>query len=138
MDHVLVREVVTTIIKKGTQLTEAINEVLKKEGLTIQQFNVLRILRGRKGKPARLSDVSSLMIHPNSNTTRVIDKLIDKKLVDRKQSKTDRRKIDITITKYGLDILQQLDQPITDRESQLMQQLNNADLKIMKEYLNNI
>jgi len=42
MDQLLVKDVVTTIIKKGTELTEAINEVLKKEGLTIQQFKTAR------------------------------------------------------------------------------------------------
>lgn len=135
MGHVLVKDVVTTIIKKGTELTEAINEVLKKEGLTIQQFNVLRILRGRKGKPARLSDVSSLMIHSNSNTTRVIDKLIEKKLVNREQSTTDRRKIDITITDDGLNLLKQLDQPIKDREASLVSQLNQKDLEQLLQLL---
>jgi len=138
MDQLLVKDVVTTIIKKGTELTEAINEVLKKEGLTIQQFNVLRILRGRKGKPARLSDVSSLMIHSNSNTTRVIDKLIEKKLVNREQSTTDRRKIDITITNDGLKLLKQLDQPIKDRETTLVSQLNQKDLEQLIQLLNKV
>ncbi len=135
MDQVIVKNVVTSIIKKGTELTEAINDVLKKNGLTIQQFNVLRILRGRNGKPARLSDVSCLMIHSNSNTTRVIDKLLEKKLVHRQQSKTDRRKIDITITSEGLKLLKQLDQPIKDREAVLVSNLTQNDLVQMMEFL---
>ncbi|MEP3044897.1 MAG: MarR family transcriptional regulator, partial [Nonlabens ulvanivorans] len=57
----IARRLVTTLIKKGTEMTESVSEIVKKEGLTIQQFNVLRILRGRKGKAANLQDVSRKM-----------------------------------------------------------------------------
>lgn len=77
----LSRKLTTTIIKKGTDFTDEVSSAIKEQGITLQQFNALRILRGRNGKPASLQDVSKDMIHANSNTTRVIDKLDRKSVV---------------------------------------------------------
>lgn len=130
----LSRKLIITLIKKGTEATEAISNTLKEHGITIQQFNVLRILRGRKGKVASLQDVSKDMIHANSNTTRVIDKLVDKKFVDRVQCPTDRRQIELTITKSGLDILTILDQKVDAVETQLTEQLDDqAIINLIKK-----
>ncbi|WP_213522118.1 MarR family transcriptional regulator [Nonlabens sp.] len=134
----LSRKLVTTLIKKGTEATEVISHTLKEHGITIQQFNVLRILRGRKGKAASLQDVSKEMIHANSNTTRVIDKLVDKKLVDRVQCPKDRRQIELTITADGLNLLIVLDQKVDAAESELTSQLDEQSLLILIEKLENI
>ena len=77
-----------------------------------QQFNVLRILRGQKGIAANLSTVQERMVHKMSNTTRLIDKLIQKKLVKRNVCIENRRKIELFITEDGLDFLKKID-PIT-------------------------
>ncbi len=124
----LSRVLVTSLIKKGTDMTEAIGSVLKKEKVTIQQFNVLRILRGRKGEPASLLDVSKNMLHANSNTTRVIDKLVTKNYVERKQCPDDRRQIELTITQNGMDLLHKLDQSVDQKEQELIKNLNIAEL----------
>ncbi|WP_438962901.1 MarR family winged helix-turn-helix transcriptional regulator [Nonlabens sp.] len=131
----LSRKLVTTLIKKGTEMTESVYEVVKTEGLTIQQFNVLRILRGRNGKAAGLQDVSKEMIHSNSNTTRVIDKLIAKGFVLRVQCSKDRRKIQLTITKKGLKVLNNLDDRIDERESQLINNLEKEQIDQVLEIL---
>jgi MarR family 2-MHQ and catechol resistance regulon transcriptional repressor len=134
----LSRKLITTLIKKGTEATEVVSHTLKEHGITIQQFNVLRILRGRKGKVASLQDVSKDMIHANSNTTRVIDKLVDKKLVDRVQCPTDRRQIELTITKSGLDVLTILDQKVDAVETQLTAQLDEQAIINLIEKLERI
>ena len=59
-------------------LEEAVLSVLKPYDLSIQQYNVLRILRGQKGKPANLSTIQERMVDRSSNTTRLVDKLIKK------------------------------------------------------------
>lgn len=120
----LSRKLITTIIMKGAKVTEIIGSTVKEQGITLQQFNVLRILRGRKGKAASLQDVSKDMIHANSNTTRVIDKLVDKKYVDRIQCPNDRRQIELTITKKGLDVLAILDDKVDTAEAQITKELN--------------
>lgn len=120
----LSRKLITTIIMKGAKVTETIGSTVKEQGITLQQFNVLRILRGRKGKAASLQDVSRDMIHANSNTTRVIDKLVDKKYVDRIQCPNDRRQIELTITKKGLDVLAILDDKVDTAEARITKELN--------------
>lgn len=134
----LSRKLITTLIKKGTEVTEAISLNLKEHGITLQQFNVLRILRGRKGKVASLQDVSKNMIHANSNTTRVIDKLVDKKLVGRVQCPTDRRQIELTITDKGLKLLAILDKKVDDAEASLTENLNETEMSLLIHNLDKI
>jgi MarR family 2-MHQ and catechol resistance regulon transcriptional repressor len=124
----LSRKLITTLIKKSTVVIEFISLTLKEHGITLQQFNVLRILRGRKGKVASLQDVTKNMIHANSNTTRVIDKLVDKKLVKRVQCPTDRRQIELSITKEGLKLLTVLDEKVDQAESKLTENLNDREM----------
>ena len=97
---------------------ERFASLLKEFDLSVPQFNVLRILRGQKGKPASLACIQERMVDKNSNTTRLVDKLILKNLVLRKVCPENRRKIEITITEQGLDLLKTLD-PVTQK--------NNAD-----------
>jgi DNA-binding MarR family transcriptional regulator len=65
------------------KLYEAITQILKPFGVSPEQFNVLRILRGQKGNPANLSTINERMITRMSNTTRLVDKLLSKGYVDR-------------------------------------------------------
>ncbi|WP_194850641.1 MarR family winged helix-turn-helix transcriptional regulator [Nonlabens antarcticus] len=134
----LSRKLITTIVKKSTEFTEAIAHVLKEEKITIQQFNVLRILRGRKGDPANLQDVSKDMLHSNSNTTRVVDKLVVKEYAQRVQCSNDRRQIEITITETGLKLLSRLDLKVDERESELVKNLSNSEVQVLIEYLKKI
>lgn len=132
------RKVVTTLVRKATQMTESVNEVVKQHGLTIQQFNVLRILRGRDGQPANLHHITKQMIHSNSNTTRVIDKLVTKKLAERVQCPADRRQVEISITAAGLTLLKKIDSPIDDRETLITSNLTEADKSTLLELLNKL
>jgi len=131
----LSRKLITSIVKKGTEFTEAVSQVLKEEKITIQQFNVLRILRGRKGEPASLQDVSKDMLHSNSNTTRVVDKLVAKGFSERIQCPGDRRQIELTITDDGLQLLSRLDKKVDERENELVQELNETEIKSLLKTL---
>lgn len=95
---------------------ERFASLLKEFDLSVPQFNVLRILRGQKGKPASLACIQERMVDKNSNTTRLVDKLILKNLVLRKVCPENRRKIEITITEQGLDLLKTLD-PVTQKSN---------------------
>ena len=97
-------------------MEEAIAAVLKPYDLSIQQYNVLRILRGQKGNPANLSTLQERMVDRSSNTTRLVDKLIKKEWVSRNVCAKNRRKVEIFITEKGLAILQVLD-PITEENN---------------------
>lgn len=82
---------------------------LKPHDITPEQFNVLRILRGSHPKALRIADISTRMIDRNSNATRLVDKLCKKGLTSRTICKTNRRQVDIHITKKGLAVLSAID-----------------------------
>jgi DNA-binding MarR family transcriptional regulator len=73
-----------------------------------------------------------------SNTTRLIDKLIDKKLVHRKICENNRRKIEIFITEGGLETLKILDTKIQNTEATILQPLSLEDQKVLRSLLNKL
>jgi DNA-binding MarR family transcriptional regulator len=82
---------------------------LRPFGVTPEQYNVLRILRGSHPKPMMLADITCRMIDRNSNATRLVEKLRQKGLVKREICENNRRQVDISITDTGLEILQKID-----------------------------
>ncbi len=85
-------------------------QFVKSHGLTSQQYNVLRILRGFKDEPRSIDFLRERMLDKNSDVSRIVDKLFIKKLIDRTESKTDRRQKDLAITEKGLDLLKKMDE----------------------------
>ena len=119
-------------------LSERIAEALKPYEISAQQFNVLRILRGQKGKPANLSTIQERMIQKMSNTTRLVDKLITKNYCERIVCPSNRRKVEITITGDGLEILKKLDKEIDAVEKDFSKKLNEEEIESLNNYLNEI
>jgi DNA-binding MarR family transcriptional regulator len=79
-------------------------------GVTLPQYNLLRILRGQYPKPATVSLLIERMLDKTSNASRIVDKLVAKELVTRQQCPNDRRTVDVLITQKGLDVLQEMDE----------------------------
>lgn len=79
-------------------------------GVTLPQFNVLRILRGQHPKPATVALLIDRMLDKTSNASRIVDKLEEKKLVTRTVCPANRRAVDIRITATGLELLRQIDE----------------------------
>lgn len=84
-------------------------KMLKPYGISPEQFNILRILRGQYPKAATVNLLIERMIDKTSNASRIVEKLRTKGLVDRKTSKVDRRVADVIITQKGLDLLKQIE-----------------------------
>jgi DNA-binding MarR family transcriptional regulator len=78
------------------------------------------------------------MVHKNSNTTRLIDKLIEKFLVERKTCEENRRKIELIITPKGKSILSELDLVIEIAETEILKPLDLEEQKILRKLLNKI
>jgi DNA-binding MarR family transcriptional regulator len=116
-------------------IEEVITGVLKPFDISIQQYNVLRILRGQKGNPANLSTIQERMIDRSSNTTRLIDKLMKKEWVERQVCEQNRRKVEIFITKKGLEILEELDPIIDDNNNKLVSNLSSSQLEGLNDLL---
>jgi DNA-binding MarR family transcriptional regulator len=109
-------------------MSDEISCALHPYGLSIQQFNVLRILRGCKEKPVSLQYITSRMIHKTSNTTRIVDRLLEKKLVERKPCAENRRMVEINITKVGLKVLTTIDPVIDKKENEVASRLSLKEL----------
>ena len=110
------KNLVIALIKYNCKVNESVSKALKPFGVSFQQFNVLRILRGQKGVAANLSTVHERMVNRSSNTTRIIDKLTDKNLVKRNICKENRRKIELFITNEGLKLLSVIDSIVEKTE----------------------
>jgi len=125
------RRVILSLLMCANQLNDEVAEVLKPFGLSIPQFNVLRILRGQKGKPANLSTIQDRMVSKMSNTTRLVDKLITKGLADRITCEKNRRKVEITITEKGLELLSKLDPVIIESEKETTSNLSSDEIETL-------
>ena len=134
----IAKNTVVGMLKAGNKAEQYLNGTLKPFDISLQQFNVLRILRGRKGKAANLYTVQQRMIHKMSNTSRLIDKLIEKKLVERNICSDNRRKIELFITNRGLNLLSDLDNKIQMTEAEILNPLSIDDQKILRNLINKI
>lgn len=84
------------------------NEFFRPYGISPQQFNILRILRGAK-EPIKVQTIKDRMIERAPNATRLMDKLCDKNLIERVRCEGDRRVVYINITKEGQKLLRNID-----------------------------
>ncbi|MDD2982541.1 MAG: MarR family transcriptional regulator [Crocinitomicaceae bacterium] len=91
------------------------NHFISQFDLSIPQFNILRILRGDRGMIS-VNTVKERMIEKSPNTTRLMDKLIDKGLINRVRCETDRRIVHVEITEKGLVLLKQIDATFDDSQ----------------------
>lgn len=132
------KEIVIKLIRLNSAINEQLMLALKPFGISIQQFNVLRILRGQKGVAANLFTVQEKMVNKMSNTTRIIDKLIDKSFVKRIICKENRRKIELFITDEGLSFLKQVDPVIEQTEAKMTKNLSANEKQEIMTLLNKL
>ncbi len=98
---------------------------LKPYGISSQQYNLLRILRGQHPKPASVNLLIDRMLDKSSNASRLVEKLRLKKLVERTICPEDRRAVNVIITQKGLDLLAELDK----NEGGMLKELKNLSEK---------
>jgi len=104
------QKAIVNAIYTGNWIVQKQQELLKPFGLTVQQYNVLRILKGQQGNPMTVLAITERMFDKMSNASRLVDKLLEKKLVLRRECPQDRRAVDILILPAGLDLLKEVDQ----------------------------
>ncbi|RMB56184.1 MarR family transcriptional regulator [Dokdonia sinensis] len=134
----LSRKLSINLLYTANWANDILAEALKPHDLSLQQFNVLRILRGQKGKPANLSTINDRMVTKMSNTTRLVDKLIKKEFVVREVCPSNRRKVEILITAKGLESLQKMDEAVATAEDKITAQLNSNELEHLNNLLNTL
>ncbi len=129
------RDVVVELMRSGNLVHDQINSMLQSFGLTLQQFNVLRILRGRKGSASSLESITQHMIQRMSNTSRLVDRLIAKGLVQRETCFDNRRKVEIFITQKGLDILKDIDPFLDTKEEEITSSFSKQEMEHLLQLL---
>jgi len=110
-------EAAIALLRTADMFRRAIATVIEPHGITAQQYNVLRILRGAGDKGLPTLEIAERMIEQTPGITRLLDRLETKKFVNRERCKTDRRQVFCTITRGGLALLKKLDTPINEANS---------------------
>lgn len=108
----------------------------EKVGITHQQFNILRILKGA-GSPLSTLQIRQRMLDRMSDTSRIVDRLIKKNLVQKLPCKADRRLVDITITQEGLDLLEEMEKYSDDMDN-LISGITNEEARTLNNILDKL
>ena len=111
--------------------------LFEKHDITIAQYNILRILRGQHPNPLSVNLLKERMLDKMSDTSRLVERLRIKGLLERKTCKQDRRKSDVKITDKGLELLSTLE-PINMQIENTLQTLNNDEAKTLNNLLDKI
>lgn len=119
-------------------LLSHIKQVLDPFKISWQQFNILRILRGAKAKPLSLNVISDRMIDKTSNTSRLIDKLVAKEMVERMTCAKDRRKVDIFLTEHGMHIVNHASIQVEAKMKDLYRTISEEEASLMNNLLDQL
>ncbi len=103
------QKMMINIIYTAGYINQMMREQLKPYGISPPQYNILRILRGQHPKPATVKLLTNRMLDKMSNASRLVETLRKKELIIRKICPNDRRRVEIKITKLGLQILSKID-----------------------------
>jgi MarR family transcriptional regulator, organic hydroperoxide resistance regulator len=136
-EHRSGQEAVITIFRTADILHHAVERSLSAFGVSNEQFNALRILRGAGKQGLPTLEISSRMLSRSPNITRLLDKLIAKKLVRRNRTKEDRRVVIVCITPQGLELLAHLD-GVVDNMFNNFPSVTNAEKETLVDVLDRI
>jgi DNA-binding MarR family transcriptional regulator len=126
------------VMYTGTWMLANITQALKPYDISEPQFNVLRILRGQQGNAMPLFQIQDRMIQKMSNVSRLVDKLLEKQLVERSECPSNRRKVDIRITKKGLDLLEKVEPAMQKVYDEMSKNLKKDEAKVLAELLDTL
>jgi DNA-binding MarR family transcriptional regulator len=113
------QEAKLAVLKTADTIRREMVRIVAPRGLSLEQYNVLRILRGAGCDGLPTLEVAARMIEQTPAITRLIDKLEAKGLVERVRSETDRRQVYCRISRSGLQLLAELDEPVTAANSRI-------------------
>lgn len=122
------QEAALGLMRTADLVRRAVGELVEPHGLTPQQYNVLRILRGAGPDGLPTLDIAERMIEEAPGITRLIDRLEKKRLVTRQRCDKDRRRVFCRITREGLALLKKLDAPIRDADGLALGSLTSREL----------
>lgn len=113
------QEVVVTLLRTTDEVRRYLTRLLEPEDITVQQYNVLRILRGAGAEGLPTLEIGRRMVEQQPGVTRLVDRLETKGLVRRKRDDQDRRKVVCTIGQSGLELLARVDRRMVRLEEEM-------------------
>ena len=124
------------IIYTANWLNEKMGQILATEDITQQQYNILRILRGSDA-PLSTLKIRERMLDKMSDTSRIVDRLIVKGLVEKTACIKDKRLVDITVSKKGLQLLEKLD-ALNDHIDSVLKGVREKEANTMNQILDKL
>lgn len=110
------QKALVNIIYTSSWIAEKLRRFLEPHGLTHQQYNVLRILRGSYPNPLSTIEIRSRMLDKMSDVSRIVDRLVAKGLVEKRVSRKDKRLVDIIISQKGKALMSEMDKYLDDMD----------------------
>ena len=132
------QELTVALLRTSDVVRRRLAEVVAREGITLQQYNVLRILRGAGGAPLSALQIADRLIEQTPGVSRLLDRLVAKKLVRRDRAATDRRMIECVVAPKGLELLDRLDDAVTRADESAVNMLTPAELDTLGRLLDRI
>ena len=123
------QEAILSVYRTSDVLQRRFVKLVEPHGISLQQYNVLRILRGAGKEGTPTLDIAERMVEKTPGITRLLDKLEAKHLVRRKRCPEDRRQVLCWITDAGLNLLAELDKPVVQASVSSLQSLTQGELK---------
>ena len=124
------QEAMLALMRTTDLLENRLARLFREYGLTLTQYNVLRILRG-EGKPMPCLEVAERMIQVAPAITRVVDQLLKLKLITKTQSSSDRRVFEIELTQAASKLLKKMDEPVLELHAKLLSSVKKGELRSM-------
>ena len=132
------QEATVALLRTTDVVRRRIARVVGQEDITLQQYNVLRILRGARGAPMSALQIGERLIEETPGVSRLIDRLVAKGLVRRDRSAEDRRMLECFITPDGLALLERLDDAVNRADADALQGLSAKEIATLNELLSRI
>jgi DNA-binding MarR family transcriptional regulator len=123
------QEAVVSILRTANYLRRFCSPLFDLHGITSQQYNVLRILRGAGLAGLPTLEIAERMIEQAPGITRLLDRLEAKKLVRRERPSDNRRQVLCYVTKPGLDVLRELDAPMKEQAVTALRMLKRSEIE---------
>lgn len=130
--------VVYDILRTAGSLRRFYADLFEGHGITSQQYNVVRILRGAGPQGLPTLEIVNRMIDQAPGITRLLDRLESKQLIRRERPANNRRKVICYVTQKGVDLLRQMDKPIQERVKAAVRCLTDAEVADLVNYLERI
>lgn len=125
------QEATMSLLRTADRVRRHLGRVVAREHLTLQQYNVLRILRGAGAQPLSALEIADRLIEETPGVSRLIERLVAKGLVRRDRGRADRRLLECSITDAGLALLGRLDRVVDRADVELLEPLGEARIKTL-------